>query len=242
MQCSPRIVETHLSNITPPHPLLMMLETRVIAETGHLLLTLPLLRLQAKRGMGEPVMVLPGFMADDRSTSLLRGFLKNIGYHTYPWQLGVNRRPMLEILPILREMVERITSQSDQKIRLIGWSRGGILSRELARDCPDLVAKVITIGTPVKGGIAVSAIGRWVQRETGLTPRQMTNITQQRSRSPISVPVRAIYSKTDGVVAWKACIDDDTEDVKHYEVFSSHIGMGSNVEVFRLIPKLLSEP
>ena len=71
MQCSPRIVETHLSNITPPHPLLMMLESRVVAETGYLLLTLPQLRLQAKRGKGEPVMVLPGFMADDRSTSLL---------------------------------------------------------------------------------------------------------------------------------------------------------------------------
>lgn len=70
----------------------------------------------------------------------------------------------------------------------------------------------------------------------------MATITQQRDRSPISVPVRAIYSKTDGVVAWQACIDDVTEDVKHYEVVSSHMGMGSNVEVFRLIPRLLSEP
>ena len=221
----------------------MMLESRVVAETGYLLLTLPQLRLQAKRGKGEPVMVLPGFMADDRSTSLLRGFLKNIGYHTYPWQLGVNRRPMLEILPVLREMMEKITTGSNQKIRLIGWSRGGILSRELARDCPDLVEKVITIGSPVKGGIAASSIGKWVQRETGLSPpRQMATIIQQRDRSPISVPVRAIYSKTDGVVAWQACIDDVTEDVKHYEVVSSHMGMGSNVEVFRLIPRLLSEP
>ena len=84
-------------------------------------------------------------------------------------------------------------------------------------------------------------MGRWVQRETGLSTEQMAQIIEERYRSPITVPVRAIYSKTDGVVAWKACIDDQNEDVVHYEIESSHVGMGSNVEVFRLIPKLLSK-
>ncbi len=217
-----------------------MLEGRAIAEAGQLLLSLPLLRLQAKRGRGEPVMVLPGFMADDRSTQLLRSFLRSIGYQPHPWKMGTNRRPMMEYLPVLVEKIESIARESTP-IKLVGWSRGGIISRELARERPDLVDRVITIGSPVHGGVAASSIARWVQRETGLTPAQMTKLMEDRYRKPIQVPVRALYSKTDGVVAWKACIDDTTDDIEHYEIVGSHAGMGSNVDVYRLLPRLLAE-
>jgi pimeloyl-ACP methyl ester carboxylesterase len=244
MQCSSPFLRQGIcvSEIRPPHPILGLLEGRVVAETGRLLLTLPLLRLHAPRGQGEPVMVLPGFMADDRSTTLLRDFLKAIGYRVYPWQLGINRKPMLELLPELHRLVADITAESGQKVRLVGWSRGGMLSREIARDRPDLVEKVITIGSPVKGGTTASSIGKLVQQTTGMTPAQMASIARERGRTPINVPVRAIYSKTDGVVAWKACIDEDTADIEHHEVEGSHVGLGSNVEVFQLVPKLLKEP
>lgn len=229
-----------MSQIRPPHPVLTMLEGRAVAETGRLLMSLPILRLQAKKGRGEAVMVLPGFMADDRSTHLLREFLKSIGYKPHPWKLGINRRPMMEYLPGLIEMIESITADSE-KISLVGWSRGGIISREVARERPDLVEKVITIGSPVKGGVAASSIARWVQRETGLTPAQMSRLMEERYKKPISVPVRALFSKTDGVVAWRACIDDTSTDVKHFEISGSHVGMGSNVDVYRLLPRLLAE-
>lgn len=230
-----------LSEVSPPHPMLTLLEGRVVAETGALLLALPLLRLHARRGAGEPVIVLPGFMADDRSTVLLRRYLSQIGYATSPWGLGSNRAPMMQLLPVLGRLVAEVAESAGQKVRLVGWSRGGMLSRELARDMPESIERVITIGSPVKGGVAASAIGRWVQHETGLTPQQMSRIAETRSQTPIDVPVRAIYSRSDGVVAWKACIDDDTRDIKHYEVTSSHAGLGSNVEVFRLLPALLAE-
>lgn len=217
------------------------MEGRVIAETGGLMLAMPLLRLQARKGKGEPVIVLPGFMADDRSTGILRNYLRQIGYKAMPWGLGANRRPMLSMLPVLQNFISDVCHQTGQKVRLVGWSRGGMISRELARDNPGQVERVITIGSPVRGGLAASSIGRWVQRETGLTPQQMSRITEERGRSPIKVPVRAIYSRSDGVVAWKACIDEETEDVKHFEVTGSHIGLGSNVEVFRLLPRLLRE-
>ena len=75
-----------------------------------------------------------------------------------------------------------------------------------------------------------------------MTPAQMASIVRQPGRTPIKVPVRDIDSKTDGVVAWKACIDEDTADIEHNEVEGSHVGLGSNVKVFQLIPKLLKEP
>lgn len=235
--CNLRLV----SEIKPPHAFLTLMEGRVVVEAGALMLALPLLRLTARKGHGEPVIVLPGFMADDRSTSILRNYLNQIGYQAIPWGLGTNRQPMLSMLPKLQNKISDVSSQTGQKVRLVGWSRGGMISRELARDNPGQIDRVITIGSPVRGGIGASAIGRWVQRETGLTPLQMSRLTEERSRLPIKVPVRAIYSKSDGVVAWKACIDEQTEDIEHHEVIGSHIGLGSNVEVFRLLPRLLNE-
>ena len=230
-----------MSDINPPHPLLTMLEGRAALEAGGLMLLLPLLRLNAVKGEDEPVMVLPGFMADDRSTLVLRNFIASIGYQVYPWDLGVNRRPMLDYLPRLFQVAFDIRERTGCKLRMVGWSRGGILSRELAREAPEVVERVITIGSPVKGGVGASSIGRLVQRETGYTQAQITRMLAERNRKPIRVPVRAIYSKSDGVVAWRACIDDQSSDVEHYEIAGSHVGMGTNAEVFRLVPRLLRD-
>lgn len=228
-----------MSDIKPPHPFLTLLEGRASIEAGGLMLALPVLRLQAPRGQGEPVMVLPGFMTDDRSTLILRNFLTQLGYQVTPWKLGINRRPMLEYLPPLHEKLNRLYEQTGQKVRLVGWSRGGILSRELARDNPAAVDRVITIGSPVKGGTSASSIGHLVRRQTGLSSATIQQLMRERNRNPIEVPIKAIYSRSDGIVAWKACIDKDSPDVEHFEVTGSHAGMGASIEVFRLVPKLL---
>jgi triacylglycerol esterase/lipase EstA (alpha/beta hydrolase family) len=227
--------------ITSPGILLRMLEGRAGIEASQLLLQLPLLRLQAKKGQGEPVIVLPGFMGDDSSTLVLRGYLNSIGYNAVGWGLGVNRKPMLSLLPQLQTLLDQMLDEHGQKVRLVGWSRGGILSRELARDTPEKVAKVITIGSPVKGGVAASSIGTLVQRTTGLTSAAMSSLLRDRQRVDIRVPIRSIFSKLDGVVSWQACIDDMNPDVEHFEIAGSHVGMGTNVDVFRLLPKLLRD-
>lgn len=228
-------------SIDPPGVVLRMMEGRAALEAGGLMLALPVLRLQARRGNGEPVMVLPGFMADDNSTILLRGYLRSIGYRVFAWGGGVNRGKMLDHLPSTIQRIEQISNGAGQKVRLVGWSRGGIISREVARDRPELVDRVITIGSPVKGGMSVSSISRWVRQETGMHPEQINNLLRERNQRPISVPIRAIYSRTDGVVAWKACIDEKNDDVEHIEIRGSHTGMGTNAEVFRLLPKLLQD-
>lgn len=225
--------------ISPPGLMLRLMEARAGTEAGHLMLKLPLLRLQARKGHGEPVLVLPGFMADDTSTLVMRHFLASIGYQAQGWELGVNRGRMLDFMTPIITLVTGLADQYKQKVRLVGWSRGGILAREVARDRPDLVDRVITIGSPVKGGTRASSIGRFVRRETGMTPEQITELLRERDRHPITVPVRAIYSRLDGVVAWRACIDEESADVEHFEIRGSHIGMGANEDVFRLLPTLL---
>jgi pimeloyl-ACP methyl ester carboxylesterase len=228
-------------NLKPPSMMLRMLEGRIGIEASQLLLQLPLLRLQAKRGHGEPVIVLPGFMADDSSTYVLRQFLNSIGYKAVPWDLGVNRKPMLSLLPEMQKLLDNLIREYEQPVRLVGWSRGGIISRELARDTPEKIARVITIGSPVKGGVSASSIGAMVQRTVGMSSQAMSALLRERNQRPINVPVRAIFSKLDGVVNWQACIDDTSPDVEHFEISGSHVGMGTNADVFRLLPKLLRD-
>lgn len=122
------------------------------------------------------MLVLPGFMTDDTSTIVLRTFLSSIGYKTQGWGLGINNGRMMDLLPPVYEKIKQMKADTNQKVILVGWSRGGIISREIARDYPQDIDRVITIGSPVMGGIEVSSIGEWVRKETGLTPVMMKTL------------------------------------------------------------------
>ncbi|MEQ8857882.1 MAG: alpha/beta hydrolase [Pseudomonadales bacterium] len=226
-------------SITPPSGFHMMLEGRLFTEAMALMAQLPLLRMSLPHGTG-PVMVLPGFMADDSLTWLLRRFLDGLGYRSYPWGRGVNRGMMLDHLPGIIESLEDVRRDWQATASLVGWSRGGVLSREVARDRPDLVRSVVTLGSPVRGGVRGTTIGRWVSRETGLTPEQMSRLLAERQQRPIETPITALYSKTDGVVSWQACIDEHSPHVRHDEVQGSHVGLVVNADVYRKVAAALA--
>jgi hypothetical protein len=226
--------------IGPPPRFHLLLEGRVAAEASRVMLQLPLLRRQVPRGSGA-VMVLPGFMADDTMTWLLRQFLGAIGYRVSGWGLGINRGPMLPYLPRLLARLEDLNRHQPRKVSLVGWSRGGVLARELARERPDLVRSVVTLGSPVRGGVHSTRIGAWVTRTTGITAEQISRIQAERQRQgEIQVPVTAIYSRTDGIVAWQACRDERTPGIVHEEVDCSHVGLVSHVEVYRKLAAALA--
>jgi triacylglycerol esterase/lipase EstA (alpha/beta hydrolase family) len=228
--------------INPPPMLYQFLEARAGAEFASLMLMLPLLRMSAPRGDDRPVMVLPGFMANDTSTWVLRRFLEEIGYAVTGWNMGRNTGAGQPLIERLIERAVTLHKGHGQKINLVGWSRGGSIAREIARARPDLVRQVITLGSPVKGGPSATSIGRLMQASTGMTEAQFHELIRQRERTPIRVPVTAIYSKTDGVVSWKASIDDTNPDVEHIEVQGSHVGLGVNPQVFRIVAERLHQP
>lgn len=204
-----------------------------------LLLQLPLLRLQVPAGKG-PVMVLPGFMADDSSTWLLRKFLSALGYSVSPWGMGLNRGAMMGYLADVIEQLDSLAGRMGERPSLVGWSRGGTLGREIARERPDLIRTVITLGSPVRGGVRGTSIGALVMAQTGFTPAQINQLMAERQRHPITTPITAIYSKTDGVVSWQACIDDVNPNVTHHVVAGSHVGLGFNADVYRLVARTLA--
>lgn len=140
--------------------------------------------------------------------------------------------------------MERVRQRSQElgsKVILIGWSLGGYLAREAARDLPDHVAQIITLGAPIIGGpkyTKAAALFKakgfdldWIEREAG-----------KRDSAPIQQPITVIYSKTDAVVDWRAAVDKVSPRTKHIEVKASHLGMGFNRGIWRLIRlALLSE-
>ncbi|MGH8456723.1 MAG: esterase/lipase family protein [Stenotrophobium sp.] len=225
----------------PPSPLLLLLEGRVAAEFGGLLVSLPLLR-RLPHGDGHGVMVIPGFGADDGSTAPLRRVLRSLGYDAHGWGQGRNlgmRSGMKDALATrLRELHER----HGGKVSLIGWSLGGVFVREMARAQPELVRRVFTLGSPINGhpdANNMTPLFRWVNRGK---PMKLDWDGFQRRRVPPPVPCVAIHSRTDGIVDWHCSLEEPAANTENVEVFSSHLGLAVNPLVLRAIATRLCLP
>ncbi len=191
------------------------------------------------RGAGDPVVVLPGFSAGDASTAPLRLFLGLLGHDVRGWGLGTNSGDVPALLPRVIAETERCAVATGTRVRLVGWSLGGYLAREVARERPDLVERVVTLGSPIVGGPKYTAAAHAYQLR-GVDLDALEAQIAEREKTPLQTPVTAIYSKRDGVVAWQACIDRHNADVEHVEVFSSHVGLGFHAGVYALIAQRLA--
>lgn len=225
-------------NTTRLTPLKALLgEVRLPAHLLHLAIKLPTL-LKQKTGKGQPIYVLPGYLTSDRSTVILRRFLTWHGYKVYGWGLGINRGGSINLLQKIATQLKEIFSQRKERITLIGWSLGGFMAREIARDFPELIAQVITLGAPSHGGPQNTAFEK--RTRTMQTQPKTSPIMTERKKRPITIPITSIYSKSDRVVAWQASRDEDNRHhVTHFEVNSSHAGLGFHPAVYKIILETL---
>jgi hypothetical protein len=222
-----------------PSPSGVIREVRVLLEFPRLLLRFPELARQP-RGHGQPVLVLPGYGAGDGSTVLLKNYLRFLGYRVTGWHLGRNYGNVAELLPRLLKRILSLSRKAQQEIHIIGWSLGGFLAREIARERPDVVQRVITLGTPVVGGPKYTIVAHAFRRR-GIDMDAIEAEIEARNRISLRTPVTAIYSRADAVVAWEACIDRATLNVEHIEVRTSHMGFGFCPEVYKIIAQRLAD-
>ena len=240
---SPTQSERTMSNDSearrPPSRSLMLMELRALGELGAFFALAPVLR-TLPRGDGHPVLVLPGLLASDRSTALLRAFLRDRGYHVHGWELGPNHGPRPGAEAKMQARLASLYERHGRKVSLVGWSLGGVFARELARRAPEQVRSVITLGSPFAGSPKASNAWQIYERVSG------TSAEPQPHRGdmgrPMPVPATAIYSRTDGIVNWRGCLEREGPTAENIEIEGSHCGLGHNPAVLYAIADRLAQP
>jgi len=216
---------------------------------------------------GRQIILLPGFASDDRYLKPLRSYLQQLGYSTEGWGLGWNRAgtqydakiedlgPTWDVdishedcgeasVPYLCDLATaRIRTRAEElgkPVTLIGWSLGGYVAREVARDLPELVDQVITMGAPIVGGPKYTTAAPFFSKR-GMNLDWIEEEIEKREARPITQPITSIYSKTDGVVGWKAAVDLRSPNVENIQVNAAHLGMGFNQKIWKIIVSALEE-
>ena len=195
---------------------------------------------QAPRGNGRAVLLVPGYLADDHSMRPLGAYLKYLNYDVYYTELGRNMGKVNADMMRLGDRVESVSqSVGGEKVSLIGWSLGGVLTREVARLFPDVVQEVLTLGTPIVGGPKFTSVGKRYAKRNNIDLDEFELDVHQRNSIGLTQPVTSIYSKSDGVVAWQASVDIYNHQATNIEVNSSHMGLGVNPKVWLTIADVL---
>jgi len=219
-----------------PNPRGLWREVSVLGDIARL----PRLRSAVRRmprGSAR-VMVVPGFLTSDRTTWVVRHSLASLGHDVSGWGLGLNRGDVPTLVDRLREQVQTVAV--GQPVHLIGWSLGGYLAREVAREAPDTVAQVITLGSPVVGGPKYTGVAG-LYRRRGVDLDEVEREVALREQVALQVPVTALYSRRDAVVCPAACIDRHNPAVRHVEMTCSHTGFVVNRDVIGRLAALLAD-
>ena len=224
----------------------MWLEGRVSLEYLRLIRDPVYRGVEVPPGLGRPVMLIPGFLAGDWTLRTPFDWLRRVGYKPRMGGVAINVMYSEVMLRPLIDSLQELQHRTRARVSLVGHSRGGVLAKVLSHRNPDLVEQVITLGSPLADPFDVHPLTM-----AGVRAAHLYNVF--RSGHPASVemrflrdlsatprvPTTSIYSRSDGVVNWKACLRNDVNAI---EVQGSHIGLALNPEVYRILAHLLPAP
>lgn len=195
-------------------------------------------------GDGHAVVLFPGLASDRRATVPLQHFCESLGYVALDWGRGFNTGPDQEIdawLDALAHDIDQLTQPHGPRVSLVGWSLGGIYAREVGKRLSHRVRQIITLGTPFAGGPDSTNAALVYRLLNGQSPPLDQDLIE-RLRTPPRVPTTSIYSRSDGIVAWQACLQDgDHAQSENIEVDGSHCGLGWNAAVYAVIADRLGQ-
>ena len=195
---------------------------------------------RAPPGDGHPALLVPGFLRGEGYMQPLRRFLEARGYPVYGWRLGVNLGPTERALDGLERRLEEVAARHGRPVSLIGHSLGGALVRELAKARPALVRQVIMLASPVSLPTASQLeplyrlLARWHSPQS--------HSLYARLSEPPSVPVTAIHTRTDGILAWRSCLESEGPLRENVEIRGPHSTMARNPAAWRVIADRLAQP
>lgn len=206
-------------------------------------------------GDGGPVVLVPGFLTTDAYLVELHFWLRRIGYTPFFSGIGVNADCIDVLAERLEKTVVNAREVTGMPVRLVGHSLGGILARKLAQARPDLVSHLVSLGSPIRSldaHPAILAAARFVGERvehasplaaarsgTCLSPSCECISGLTATSLPPAVQRAALYTKDDGVVPWRNCLE--AEPHLNHEVGGTHIGLIFNPRAYRAIAGALSE-
>ena len=170
---------------------------------------------------GPPALVIPGFIANDRTTMELRRALAAAGWRVHPWELGTNLGARTDTVDRLKERLDALGAK--QPVLVVGWSLGGVFARELARAHPDGIRAVVTLGSPFSGDPRANNVWRLYEWVAG---HPVDNPPLPRIGAKPPVPTLAIWSAEDGIVAPAAARGLAHESDATVEMACSHMAFG----------------
>jgi pimeloyl-ACP methyl ester carboxylesterase len=178
---------------------------------------------------GPPALVIPGFIANDRTTMALRRALARAGYRVHPWGCGWNMGARADTIDRLRARLDAI---SDQPVLVVGWSLGGVYARELARAAPTRVRAVVTLGSPFSGDPKQNNVWRLYEWVAG---HKVDDPPIPRITAKPPVPTLAIWSRRDGIVAPAAARGLAEETDCEVEFQCNHMAFGVSMRTAKRV-------
>ena len=197
-------------------------------------------------GRRKPVLLIPGFLAGDWTLRTQYDWLRRVGYKPRLAGVAFNVDYSEVMLKPLVDALLALNRKTGARISVVGHSRGGVLAKVLSHRRPDLVEQVVALGSPIGDPFDVHPLTM-----AGVQAARLFNAVRYRHPATVEmrflrdlkaaprVPTTSIYSRTDGVVNWKACLRPDVNSI---EVHGSHVGLALNPEVYRILAHLLPAP
>jgi pimeloyl-ACP methyl ester carboxylesterase len=239
-----------------PHVPPLWRESRVGFEAGRLLRS-PVWRGEGVApGEGRPVLLVPGFMAGDGTLATMTRWLRANGYWTSRAGIRANVGCSQDACARMEERLERLAEKTGHKVTIVGQSRGGVLARVVATRRPDLVSGIVTLGAPSVNMLRVHPL---VLLQVGLvgalgTGRVPGLFRMSCLRGACCAPFRTdlvdgfppevryvcVYSRSDGIVDWRACLDGGADEL--VEIRASHCGMAVSREAYEVVARALTDP
>jgi triacylglycerol lipase len=231
----------HLGRWDPMPPI--WLEGRISLEYLRLVRDPVFRGFEVPPGLGRPVLLIPGFLAGDWTLRTAFQWLRRVGYRPRMGGVAFNVMYSEQVLRLLTDALSALHRRTRSRVSLVGHSRGGVLAKVMAHRRPELVEQVIGLGSPLQDPFDVHPLTM-----AGVRAAHVFNVVRSGHpasvemrflrdlAAPPKVPMTSIYSRSDGVVNWRACLRSDIHSI---EVSGSHVGLALNPDVYRILAHLL---